>query len=94
MDKKGNFTRGEEMVMEQTLKATLLRAADIIDHITDAEVRAAQLELYREGVPLLQVSRVDRAMIASAHLRACVVQGEKAQATTADVRRLLEVRHG
>jgi hypothetical protein len=79
----------EELVMKQTFKATMLRAAAIIDRITKDDVTDAQLSLYREGVGLLELHRVDRAMLASAHLRSCAEMGDAAQATTTDLRRLL-----
>jgi hypothetical protein len=88
-----DLTVGEEEIMKQTFKAAMLRAADIIDHISDVDVRDAQLALYRDGVrDYSKLGMVDRGMIASAHLRACAVMGNKAQATTSDVRKLLEKR--
>lgn len=86
------LSTAEELVMKQTFKAALLRAANIIDEITDDDVLAAQVTLVREGVSLINVSKVDRAMLASAHLRSCVLMGENAQATTSDVRKLLEAK--
>ena len=61
----------EEIVMKATFKATMLRCADIIDHMTDDDVLAKQLDLLREGMTLAQVSRLDRAMLASAWFRLC-----------------------
>jgi hypothetical protein len=61
----------EEVVMKTTFKATMLRCADIIDHMTDDDVLAKQLDLLREGMTLAQVSRLDRAMLASAWFRLC-----------------------
>jgi hypothetical protein len=80
----------EEQVMRDTFKAALLRAADVIDRITDRHVLDAQRQLLREGVELDKVAKVDRAMLASAHLRSCAALGMNAQATTADVRKLLD----
>lgn len=82
----------EELVMKQTFKATMLRAALVIDGITDDDVLTAQVTLVREGVSLINVAKVDRAMLASAHLRACALMGTDAQATTGDVRKLLEAK--
>jgi hypothetical protein len=58
----------EEVVMKTTF---MLRCADIIDHMTDDDVLAKQLDLLREGMTLAQVSRLDRAMLASAWFRLC-----------------------
>lgn len=90
--KEKALSPAEELVMKQTFKATMLRAAAIIDRITKSDVQDAQLALYREGVGLLDLHRVDRAMLASAHLRSCAELGSAAQATTTDLRRLLEVK--
>lgn len=84
------FSPTEEVVMKAAFKASMLRAADVIDHITEDDVFAAQTILFNEGVPVLKLAKVDRAMLASAHLRACALMGSEAQATTADVRKLLE----
>ncbi len=89
--KSDAMNAGEEFVMEQTFKATMLRAAAIIDRITDNDVRDAQLALYQDGVELSKLHRVDRAMLASAHLRSCAIMGDKAQATSSDLKKLLEV---
>ena len=62
----------EELVMKQTFKATMLRAANIIDAITDEDVADAQIALFKTGAKLKDISKVDRALIASCHLRACV----------------------
>ena len=61
----------EEMVMKQTFKVTMLRAAEIIDRITQEDVADAQMALYREGVKLSDLAKIDRALIASCHLRSC-----------------------
>ena len=61
----------EEIVMKATFKATMLRCADIIDHMTNDDVLAKQLDLLREGVTLTQISRLDRAMLAAAWFRLC-----------------------
>lgn len=57
--------------MREMVKATLLRAADIIDRITDSDVLEQQALLLASGCSLEQVSKLDRARIASAHLRLC-----------------------
>lgn len=61
---------GEKKVMHMTVKSTLLRAADIIEHITDGDVLDMQAKMLRQGVSLTKVAKLDRAMIAAAHLRA------------------------
>ena len=61
----------EEEVMKYTFKATMLRAADIIDKITESDVLEQQAMGLRTGMSLHQVSRIDRAMVAAAHLRMC-----------------------
>lgn len=74
------LTAAEEAIMKETFKATMRRAADIIDRITTSDVLRAQRVLLRDGVPLVDVCRLDRASLASAHLRACAegdYEGEK-----------------
>jgi len=71
IDNKDPLSPGEEEVMKMTFKAAMLRAADIVDHITANDVLEAQAQMLRDGVPLSKVHRLDRAMIASAHLRLC-----------------------
>lgn len=61
----------EEMVMRATFKAAMLRAADIIENITEDDVLTLQAQMLRDGVKLDVVARIDRAMVACAHLRAC-----------------------
>jgi hypothetical protein len=61
----------DNMVMRATFKATMLRAADIIDKISEDDVLQAQTRGLSEGMTLQQVSRIDRAMVASAYLRLC-----------------------
>lgn len=67
---ESTLTAGEEEVMKMTFKASMLRAADIIDRITPDDVLTAQAQLLREGNGLVKVARLDRAMLAAAHLRA------------------------
>lgn len=81
----------EETIMAEAFKASLLRAADVIDGITKSDVEDVQLALFREGVTLDKLHRVDRAMLASAHLRSCAMKGSLAQATTEDIKRLLRL---
>jgi len=59
----------EEAVMKTTFKATMLRAADIIEKITQKDVLDKQAELLRGGMTLERVARLDRAMVAAAYLR-------------------------
>jgi hypothetical protein len=61
----------ENAIMRATFRATMLRAADIIDKITQDDVLEQQARGLREGMTLQQVSKMDRAMIASAYLRLC-----------------------
>lgn len=61
----------EEITMKATSKATMLRAADIIDKITADDVLEMQARLLREGSTLEKVAKVDRAMVAAAYLRLC-----------------------
>lgn len=55
---------------EQIIKATMENAADMIDQISNADVAHYQAEMLAAGVPLEKVARLDRAMVASAKLRA------------------------
>lgn len=57
------------------IKATLLRAADIIGKITQDDVTELQALLLAHGNTLEQVARVDRAMVAVARLRAMAKKG-------------------
>lgn len=66
----------EEAVMRVTFKATMLRCADLIDGITASDVLDAQAELLATGSTLEQAARLDRATLASAHLRACALKGK------------------
>jgi hypothetical protein len=65
------LTEGEEMVMRQTFKAAMLRAAAITGAITQKDVEDAQAALFITGTKLGDLHRVDRAMLASCHLRSC-----------------------
>jgi hypothetical protein len=60
----------EENVMKMTLKSAMLRAAEIVERITESDVVDAQEQMLSEGVSLEKVAKVDRAMLAAAHLRA------------------------
>ena len=61
----------EEAVMKATFKATMLRAAEIVERITADDVLEQQALQLAHGATLEQVARMDRAMLAVAHLRAC-----------------------
>lgn len=65
------LTASEQEVMKATFKATILRAAAIIDRITQEDVADAQMALYRQGVKLSDLAKIDRALVASCHLRSC-----------------------
>lgn len=60
----------EKMVMEQTFKASFIRAAAVIEKITQDDVLDMQARLLSEGVPLEKVARVDRLDCAVAYLKA------------------------
>jgi hypothetical protein len=81
------LTDDEELVMKASFKATMLRAADIIDRITNADVMEAQAILFGAGVALGKVARIDRAMVAASYLRACAVgMAEDANTRVAQLR--------
>ncbi len=65
------LSAAEQSMMEVTFKATMLRAADIVEKITADDVLEMQAMLLRDGATLEKVARVDRASLAVAHLRAC-----------------------
>lgn len=65
------LTAGEDEIMRESFRATMLRAADIIDHITQDDVAEAQMVLFASGATLHEVSKIDRALVGSCHLRAC-----------------------
>lgn len=69
--KDGVLNADEEQAMRMTFKATMIRAADIIDRITSDDVLEYQAMLLASGSTLEQVAKVDRALVASCHLRAC-----------------------
>lgn len=68
--------------MQATLRAAMKRAADIIDGISEDDVLVAQQMMLSEGVSLAAVTKIDRALLASCHLRACAGQGENARITS------------
>lgn len=65
------MNKGEEEVMRSTFKAAMLRAADIVDKITESDVLEQQARGLREGMTLQQVAKIDRAMLAASYLRLC-----------------------
>lgn len=67
----------EDAMMKMTFKATMKRAADIIERITEDDVFDMQKQLLREGMSLQMVAKVDRLHVAVAHLRAIVAKGEE-----------------
>lgn len=70
-EKDEAMTAAEAATMRYTFKATMLRAADIIDRITQNDVLEAQQKLLDQGMALEKVAQIDRAHLAAAHLRAC-----------------------
>lgn len=77
----------EEAMMKHTFAVTMKRAAEVIDAITDDDVLDAARVLLAEGMSLAQVAKIDRAMLGSAHLRACALNLDPQQAST--IKRLL-----
>lgn len=76
----GTLTPPEENAMRETFWATMLRCADIIDKITPDDVLEAQAVMLASGVSLERVAKLDRALLASSHIRACVkVSKDKVQ---------------
>lgn len=75
IDNDPMYSAAERAIYNATLKASFLRAAAIIDKITQADVEHAQVEMVSRGASLLQASKVDRALLASTHLRA-IANGE------------------
>ena len=63
------FSPEERVMYHATFAATMRRAAAIIERITKADVEAAQLEMHKQGVPLADLAKIDRATLAVAHLR-------------------------
>jgi hypothetical protein len=63
----------EKQIKEITKICTrqcMIRAADIIDHLTEDDVLSHQAALLGSGVPLEKMARVDRALVASCMFRA------------------------
>lgn len=89
-----HLSPAEEAVMKHAFAVTMKRAAEILDAITEDDVLGAQRVLLTEGMTLVQVAKLDRAMLGAAHLRACALQLDPQQAST--IKRLLspEVAHG
>ncbi len=61
----------------------MLRCADIISRITEADVLEAQAVLLASGVSLDKVAKIDRAMLAEKHIRACVIVSKEQAAKEA-----------
>lgn len=78
----------EDEMMRMTFAATMKRAADVMDAITEEDVTDAQITLLREGMTLEQVARIDRARLGCAHLRACSMNLDPQQSST--IKKLLE----
>ncbi len=66
---KSALSPDEENVMKMTMKAAFLRAAEIVEKISYSDVLDMQDKLLRNGASLEKVTKVDRAMVAAAHLR-------------------------
>lgn len=71
LDEGDMFSAEEKAACRATFKATMLRAAEIIERITADDVLLAQAEVLATGSTLEQVAKIDRAMLAATHLRAC-----------------------
>jgi hypothetical protein len=71
------LTPAENSIMKATARAAMLRAAEIIDKITEDDVLEQQARGLREGMNLEQVAKIDRAMVASAYLRVCAERKAK-----------------
>lgn len=71
LDGDNTLSAAEKQAARMTFKATMLRAADIVERITADDVLLAQAELLSTGSTLEQVAKIDRAMLAATHLRAC-----------------------
>jgi len=71
LDRDNLFSADEKQAINMTYKATMLRAAEIIERITPDDVLEAQAVLLASGSTLEQVAKIDRAMLAATHLRAC-----------------------
>jgi hypothetical protein len=68
-----SLSAAEESMMERAFEVTMLRAAEITDRITQADVVDAQVALLGQGCSFAQVAKIDRAMLASAHIRSCAM---------------------
>ncbi len=80
----------EETVMRESFAATMLRAAAIIDGITNADVMEAQAILFGSGCKLSDLAKLDRAMLAASYLRACAAgMSDSAAARIKELRKSL-----
>ena len=67
------LTPGESAVMRETTRAALLRAAAVIDALTEVDVFETQAILLAQGCTVKQVAQIDRAMLGANYLRACAL---------------------
>lgn len=72
-----NLSPAEEWAMKEAFRKTMLRCADIIARITDDDVLEAQAVLLADGVSFDRVAKIDRAMLADKHIRACVIVSDE-----------------
>jgi hypothetical protein len=68
--KRSDFDALTQGIILATMKATLLRAADIVAGVTQADSLCVQRDLIAQGVDLSKVAKVDRADVAMAFLLA------------------------
>ena len=59
-----------EAEIKAITRQCMIRAAEVIDKITNDDVLAHQGALLAGGMPLEKLAKVDRAMLAACHLRA------------------------
>jgi hypothetical protein len=71
MQTESPMTPAEEWVMEETFKTTMIRAADIIDRITESDGADARKEMALLGAPAAFLATLDRAKVGSIWLRLC-----------------------
>ena len=69
------LTPEEQMMMNLAVKTTMLRAADVIEKITERDVEAMQVEMFMSGVSLNECETINRLTLAANYLRYCAEGG-------------------
>jgi hypothetical protein len=69
-----------EQQMKLAYKSKMLRAADVIEKITERDVKAVQVEMFMSGISLNKCETINEITLAAAYLRYCAEGGEESEA--------------